>query len=191
MSTYTPNVPVSGQSLGNSRPLINSNFMAIQSTFDENHVDFNDMNAGAHTHVDMLAQSADPNPATGLISHYSKAVSGITQWFMQRENTGVVIQMSSGNPQQGASSSFGQTFLPGAFQLRWGHETFSATSTTVTYTAGSRGLSNFPNNTIAVFVTANGDDTNQSAVTQTFSSTGFLINTSKSNLEVCWLAIGY
>lgn len=133
MSTYTPNVPISGQSLGNSRPIINNNFQSIQSTFDENHVDFNLSNAGAHTHVDMLAQSTDPNPATGLISQYSKQVGGVTEWFMQRENSGAVFQMSNGTP---VASANGQTFLAGGVVMKYGNVSISlsATSTVVTFT---------------------------------------------------------
>lgn len=122
MSTYTANVPITGQSLGNSRPTINNNFQAIQTVYDENHVDFNASNAGAHTHVDMLAQGANPDPATGLISHFSKDVSGVTEWFMQRENTGVVFQMSKGNPLLSSVGNHteGNTFLPGGFIMKFG-----------------------------------------------------------------------
>lgn len=126
MATYTANVPVSGQSLGSSRPIINSNFSAIQTTFDENHVDFNDSHAGAHKHADLLSQASNPNPATGLVSHYSKDVSGVTEWFFQKENSGQAIQMSNGTVSVGSS---GYTFLPGGLILQWGSTNLTAVVT--------------------------------------------------------------
>jgi len=157
--SYTPNCPVSGQTLGNSRPIINSNFMTIQSVYDENHVDFNDANAGAHTHVDLLAQTMNPNPLATLVSHYSKALSGVTEWYFQREQTagptdGMVIQMSSGNPVVGASfPSSGQTFLPGGLQLKWGSGSVAAgASITIVFT--TQGLTKFPTRGLIGFVSA-------------------------------------
>jgi len=85
--TYTPNVPTSGQTLGNSRPIINSNFMLISEDFGVNHVNFGLANAGCHIHADLLAQASDPNPLTTIVSHYSKQIGGITEWYFQREGT--------------------------------------------------------------------------------------------------------
>lgn len=130
--TYTANVPVTGQSLGSSRPIINTNFGLIQSVFDANHQDFNKTNPGFHTFVDMLAQSSDAAPPTGCIAHYCKLDSNsISQWYFQRENSGAVIQMSSGPSTKAGAypSTTGQTFLPGGLQLKWGYGTVGAGAT--------------------------------------------------------------
>ena len=199
--SFTANVPVSGQTLGNSRPIINSNFTVLQSTWDKNHQDFNLSNAGAHTHADLLAQSADPNPATTLISHYSKSVSGITEWFMQREAAGMtpgpVFQMSSGNPMQGAgspTSNFGQTFLPGGFQMKWGLTAGAGGSQVVTYTGA--GLTAFPSMTVNVQITPTGGPPGSNAVysanNSSFSANGFTATYSPAiGTLFMWVAIGY
>lgn len=123
--SFTPNIPASGQSLGSSRTQVLDNFAVLRSALAENHVDVNDANAGLHTHADLLAQSADPDPATGVVSHYSKLVSGITEWFFQRENTGAIIQMSKGTP---SATSSGRTFLPGGILMLWGPCNYSTTA---------------------------------------------------------------
>lgn len=131
--SFTPGIPASGQSLGSSRTQVQDNFSSLRSTLAANHVDVNSANPGLHTHADLLAQSADPNPATGIVSHYSKLVSGNTEWFFQRENTGPIIQMSNlaGTPSVGSS---GRTFLPGGLILIWGQCNYNtASSTTVTF----------------------------------------------------------
>lgn len=143
--SYTPNVPVSGQSLGASRPIINTNFSVIQTGFDVNHQDFNDSNPGTHKKVDLLSQSANPNPATGIVTHYSKAVSGVTEWFFQRENSGSVIQMSSGTP---TAASPGITFLPGGILMQWGSSS--------TFGSSISFPTPFPNNLFSIHTTGLG-----------------------------------
>lgn len=135
MATYTPNVPVSGQSLGNSKPTINSNFQAIEQLIKVNHQNFGLTSQGYHTFVDMISQGTTPaNPPTGSIAHYSNTVSGNAEWFFQRENSGSQIQMSTvnGTPVLAAN---GQTFLPGGLVMRFGNQaiTLNATSTTITF----------------------------------------------------------
>lgn len=116
--TYQPNVPLSGNSLGQTRPIINTNFVDIDLAFRANHVPMTTNNTGYHTHVDMTAQAANPNPIATLVSHYSKQVAGITEWFFQREAPGSqVIQMSRLTP---VPLSQGFTFLPGGLLLQWG-----------------------------------------------------------------------
>ncbi len=154
--SYTANVPVSGQSLGNSRPIINANFAKIQSVFDANHVDFNLSNAGMHTHVDLLTQASDPNPAATIVSHYSKSVAGNTEWFFQRENSGPVIQMSNLAGIPTVLGATGRTFLPGGLILLWGlcNYQFNATSSGQAFQGGG-----FPNNGLTMMITPFSDVT--------------------------------
>ncbi len=179
MATYTPNVPVSGQSLGNSRTIINSNFSAIQTTFDENHQDFNSSNPGFHTFVDLLSQGTTPsNPPTGAISHYSNIVNGITEWFFQRENSGAVIQMSNGTP---LASTNGQTFLPGGLILKFARVNvvqgdFGAT---ITFTTA------FPNNAFVAIGSISGlsvsSTNNYTFSTPSLTQFAVLFNSAVSN----------
>ena len=92
--SFTPNIPANGQTLGSSRDEVRDNFSSLRSTLAENHVDVNSANPGLHTYVDMLSQSSNSDPITGCVSHYSKLVGGIAEWFFQRENSGNVIRMS-------------------------------------------------------------------------------------------------
>jgi hypothetical protein len=201
---YTSNVPVSGQSLGSSRPIINANFAAIAALIAENHQPFNATNAGYHTFVDLLNQgSTAQNPPTGTVCHYSNLIGGVTEWMFQREEAagptpGAIIQMSSGNANQGAgspTSPYGQSFLPGGFQIKWGYEAnvagLGSNPYTVTYADGTHGLNNFPTSTIAVFMTSAVGSAafyvrTQSATNFTFSSTSGGVSN-----QVAWLAIGY
>lgn len=148
--SFTPNIPANGQSLGSSRTQVLDNFAVLRSTLAENHVDVNAANAGLHTHADLLAQSADPNPASGIVSHYSKTIAGITEWFFQREGTmsgnGAVIQMSNGTPSAGTS---GRTFLPGGLILLWGQCNFNTGSTLTQNFQGT----GFPNNAFTIQIT--------------------------------------
>lgn len=182
MATYTANIPVVGQSLGNSRPTINSNFSAIQTTFDANHVDFNSPNPGFHTHVDLLEQGSDPNPPIDACSHYSKAVAGVTEWFFQRENSGAVIQMSKGTPTVSAN---GYTFLPGGVLFQWGTATASIGSASVTFPL------TFPGALFSITIGVVGGSNSASGVVIFASSTaGFTASTQVSNRQFYWMALG-
>ncbi len=53
-------LPNTGQSLGNSRPLINQNFLLIQQTFDKNHYDFGVADQGKHSVIQLPEQTSYP-----------------------------------------------------------------------------------------------------------------------------------
>lgn len=182
--TFTPNIPASGQTLGSSQPQILNNFAVLRSTIAVNHVDVNATNPGTHTHVDLIAQSANPNPATGFVSHYSKTVGGVTQWFFQRENSGSVIQMSNGTP---VASTNGQTFLPGGLILQYGSSTSNSVSYSVSFNI------TFPTNIFSLVVTpqltGGSADSLQWLVT-TYSKSGFTIALSQVIVGINYIAIG-
>lgn len=119
--TFVPGYPSSGQSLGQTRQPIQTNLDQTFLTFNANHQSNNLPNAGTHTHVDLLAQAADPTTPVGIVSHYSKIVApGTTEWFFRREGNGAVMQMSAGNPIVGI---VGSSYLPGGVTLKWGTST--------------------------------------------------------------------
>lgn len=191
--SFVSGIPASGQSLGSSKPSVEGNFSYINTTNSVNHVAFNEAGAGKHKFLQMPEQASSPGTSINEMALFTKEVSGISEIFLQRENlaaAGVAIQMSSGDPKQGSTANFGQSFLPGGFQIKWGNETLASTSgNVVSYTVKS--LDNFPTNTVAVFVVATGTDTSQSAQPSAFSSTGFTVTCSKTSLNVSWVAIGY
>jgi hypothetical protein len=70
-------VPNPGQTLGNSRPSINSNFAVIDAAFQVDHEDYNTTNQGMHNRVSFLAQNPVPTPIAGVAQLYSQ-LSAIT-----------------------------------------------------------------------------------------------------------------
>jgi hypothetical protein len=141
--SFTPNIPVIGQSLGSSRTEVSNNFAVLRSTLAANHIDVNSENAGLHNLASFVAQSSDPTIATGIVPLYSKTLSstGVTELFFRRENSGTVIQMTVGNP---TASSSGSTFLPGGIILKWGQVVPGTSGAFVTF-SGS-----FPNAVFSV-----------------------------------------
>jgi hypothetical protein len=71
------NVPNPGQTLGNSRPSINSNFAVIDAAFIVDHEDYNTTNQGMHNRVSFLSQNPVPVPQAGIVQLYSQ-ISTIT-----------------------------------------------------------------------------------------------------------------
>ena len=61
--TYNNNVPQSGQTLGNTRSPINTNFSLIASVEAVNHVAFNSSGAGKHKFLQMPEQGVAPSGA--------------------------------------------------------------------------------------------------------------------------------
>lgn len=184
-------VPVPGQTLGSSRDQVQTNFNILRSTLAENHVDVNSANPGVHTHADLLAQASDPNPATTLISHYSKAVSGITEWFLQRENSGAVFQMSAGDPTNSGvfPSSVGQTFLPGGFILQWGSiSKFTGSAGTQTFTLNTP----FPNAGLVGFTSNSGTNPSINIAVTNVTTTQMSLAWSATGgaFTIFWFALG-
>lgn len=66
------NVPNPGQTLGNSRPSINSNFAVIDAAFQVDHEDYNTTNQGMHNRVSFLQQNPAPTPIAGIVQLYSQ-----------------------------------------------------------------------------------------------------------------------
>lgn len=154
--SYNAGIPISGQTLGSSRPQVQGNFQVLFDTIAKNHVAMNATNAGKHTFVEMVAQLGDDTTQiqTGIVTHYSKLVGGLTEWFFQREGTGAVagpsIQMSKGLP---SATANGSTFLPGGLILKWG--TFVATTVgTVVQFKDNVTLAPFPNAVFSVTLTS-------------------------------------
>lgn len=71
------NVPNPGQTLGNSRPSINSNFAVIDAAFQVDHEDYSTTNQGMHNRVSFPVQTLIPAPQAGIVQLYSQ-LSAIT-----------------------------------------------------------------------------------------------------------------
>jgi|SRR6185437_9481755 len=66
------NVPLAGQTLGQTRVPINQNFATIDTAFQVDHEDYNTTNQGRHNKVSFLTQNPVPTPAAGILQLYSQ-----------------------------------------------------------------------------------------------------------------------
>lgn len=143
-------LPDSGQTLGVSRPKINTNFSLIQSVFDLNHVTFNNSGAGKHRMMQMpVVQAASPGTAAGEIALYTKtaAVTAKPELFWQPESiaaAGADVQMTNStyipatfNATTAPAAGVGNavcivTFLPGKYIFVAGQIVVNSASVVVT-----------------------------------------------------------
>jgi hypothetical protein len=118
--TYTANVPLSGQTLGNSRPIINANFQKIASVFAVNHFNINSANAGKHDRVELPVR-ADPTPVLGEGQLYAK-VAGVgseAQMFWRFAGGASLPLQITGN-RFSAVANNGYMPLMGGMLIQWG-----------------------------------------------------------------------
>ena len=147
--TYTI-LPNSGQTLGASRPFINTNFSLIQSVFDVNHVDFNATGAGKHKFVQIPVGS--PTNVAGEGTLYTVTLGGETQLAYLTDGQGKAYQLTRtisgsfttfgqsiayGTPPADFTQVGGWSFLPGGLLIQYGF--FSKAGAT-----GTSGLIQFP-----------------------------------------------
>ncbi len=141
--TYTANVPQSGQTLGFTRPIINSNFNRIFTVFQNNHVAFNESGEGKHKFLQMPEQSAAPTTLPDEGGLYTKVGTNPseTNLFFRAENSsggppgGYEYQLTKvisaqtalfatngayGTPPATFTQTGGWTFLPGNLLLQYG-----------------------------------------------------------------------
>lgn len=71
------NVPLTGQTLSDTRVPINQNFSAIDTAFQVDHVDYNISGQGQHNKISFPIQNPVPAPQAGIVQLYSQ-VSAIT-----------------------------------------------------------------------------------------------------------------
>lgn len=148
--SFTPNIPVSGQTLGNSRTQVLNNFASLRSTISNatqpNHIDVNDAGAGKHIFVQMpvrtegAANLPDANEG-GLIT---ETVNGNSELFYVRDAVNTYFQMT-GPYTLNAGTPDGSITLFGGMILKWGNVPFAAG--TVTFATP------FLNNCFAVVLT--------------------------------------
>jgi hypothetical protein len=138
--SYTGNIPLSGQSLGVTKNPINSNFTTLQTVFDVNHVDYNNLGAGKHFFLEMPV-GVDMTTIANEGGLYTKDVGSAPAYaclFYRQESggadplrdQGAVIQMTSIKPLIAAN---GYTFLPGGMLLQWGTVASTGTNPTITF----------------------------------------------------------
>lgn len=196
--SYTPNVPTIGQSLGASRPIINSNFQYINTWAGTNHY-FNASNGGRHKFVEMPVLSVVPasgNRISGEATLYTRTVDTVNQLFMARGTSSTEIQITAG-PNAPVNSTDGWTFLPtvgvagtgaNGLILQWGSVANPGTSGTINFPIA------FGFNAYSVMLTPRNDGSHSAFTyyldgTPGASSFGYRGSTGGSN-RLFWMAIG-
>ncbi len=126
--SFTPNIPASGQTLGNSRLQVLNNFASLRTTISNvtqpNHVDVNNSGAGKHTFVQMPVQipGAANLPLANEGGLITETVSGKSELFYVRDAINTYYQMTGPT----TISPNGTTMILGGIIIKWGNFGFGA-----------------------------------------------------------------
>ena len=145
--SFTPSIPQSGQTLGQTQQSVQNNFTNYNNVVSQDHVSPNSTGQGKHNKSTYKEQGSDPVTIADELAAYAKAVSGISQLFLRPESAGTPVQMSrldTGASTANADNSNGWTFLPGGLIFQWGYGQFAGTASAVIITFATSNIS-FPN----------------------------------------------
>lgn len=189
---YNPNVPASGQSLGETRSTIQGNFADIATAFGKNHIPLTTSTDGKHNFVQMPEQGAAPATAANEGALYVKegVNPAVSTLFFREESSGTEQQVSGST----INAFPGECPLFGGFGIKWGtisiaHSGIAPTAKTITYT--SLGLTAFDTDTYAVLFTATTiSGTSDLILLTAKSSTSFTAATLITG-TFDWVAIGH
>jgi hypothetical protein len=162
------NVPNPGQTLGNSRPSINSNFAVIDAAFIVDHEDYNTTNQGMHNRVSFLSQNPVPVPQAGIVQLYSQ-ISTITNQpelvFTHQAGSTAPIAAQIVEFTSAGWANPGWTRLPSGILLKWhaGINFTSLSTVTVNLNVDVAGSPNFTN-VFAVFPSTTESSANYNTV---------------------------
>ena len=197
--SYTPNVPLSGQSLGGTRNPINTNFQVLDTTFSVNHVGYNDSGSGKHNFVNLPEQASAPSGASNQGTLYAKDDGTRTAlYWVQETGQGAEVKMTGPTPSAAAN---GYTFLPGGLLLQWGVVVTPGSGGTVEFGVGAA-INNiaFPTNLFTVHLTVSRASITGSSPPpgyacinsgSTFDKTKFsYISSTGGSVRLYWSAIG-
>jgi hypothetical protein len=123
--SFTPSIPTSGQTLGNSRSQVLNNFASLRTTISNvtqpNHIDVNDVGAGKHIFVEMPVQTPGaanlPDASEGGL--ITRTVNGNSELFYVRDAVNTYFQMT-GPYTLNAGTPDGSITLFGGIILKWG-----------------------------------------------------------------------
>ncbi len=143
-------VPLTGQTLNTTRPLIRANFQTIDSAFLVDHVDYNTAGAGKHEKVTLVANNAAAFLA-GEMGMFNNNVAPYNRpdiWIQR----GVGVTSTTLFPMTGynfagtgaGTGGIGWTYIPSGMKMMWGTVTTSAGGTAVITYAGVNGIATFP-----------------------------------------------
>jgi hypothetical protein len=182
-------VPLSGQTLGITQPLIRGNFTTIDTAFQVDHVAYSTSGQGKHNKVTFPVQTVVPGVVGGEIVLYNKnyATTGRNELWVTDpfDASDTPMTASSGNSQNG------YTYFPSGAFLQYGFGSALAnTSTTINFPT------NYASAPFSITVTEQSSGGSTPAPTLTIGAplgspgTGFIVKNSGSATNFYWMAIG-
>ena len=134
---YTKNLPNQNDNPSADAPDMKINTNSINDLIAVDHATFNVANGGTHNQAQLKSLNSIPSGlSSGFGTIYSKLVSGITQLFFTRDNSGVEIQLTGSGTNSTAPliAPNGYTFLPGGLLFQWGFGAVNASGTPTLFT---------------------------------------------------------
>lgn len=186
--TFFPNIPFSGETLGQSRPQVQGNFQILNNTISVDHVPMNSTGAGKHNKSTYPPQGSDPTTAAGEIALYCATGASGAELFMIRDNiSGTKTNLTTSKIATPLAAVSGYSWLPGGIIMQWGRDQFAgaAVAKTVTFPTA------FP--TACWNVQVLGIGFNNIFHGDTNTTTSVIISKNQAvgnNQEFWWLAIG-
>lgn len=200
--TYNPLIPQPTDLLSNSQPQILTNFGQLNTQFSVDHIGFNTGSSnGDGTHKKITfdnATSPTPTPSGTVSNLYPALVSGeqeviwknathttqITSGGLPIWKGGTIGTSGVATATTGGNDSVGSLNLPNGIQFRWGNG-FLTSGGSVTFTPA------FTTFCFNIQITRVNSGTSPVNVVQSFTNTGFTINTSSSgSVRFEYFAIG-
>lgn len=162
--TFTPNVPIGTQTLGQTVTAVNDNFGNYNGVTSVNHGAPNSSVQGKHTFVEMPVQSTPPTTLSGEGGLFTQSAGSPSQseMFYQRDSNATNYQMTG--PFLGSTS--GYTTLFGGVIFQWAAGSMSTGGSANTFPLA------FPNACFGVVAVPVAGSVQTVTVTS-FSKTGF------------------
>ena len=194
--TFSTSVPQASQTISSTQAPIESNFQAVSTFINANHVGFYDnVNFGKHTYTSFPIQGSDPATSSTEMALYSKASSdsnGI-ELFYRYPSSGTVVQLTGGGS-GGLAATNGYALITSTLMMKWGIATISTTgSTTVSFPTGG-GIPAFTSSVYIVNFTpsANYTQSANGGYINNLTTTTFQFNAPSGGMSstIYWLALG-
>ncbi len=196
--TFTPNYPLDGSTLGQTKKVIRDNLDGTFQTLAIDHIDNNGnpggKPAGYHKVIHSVPQGGNPGVMPGIGQLYCKTVTPPTPSGDQAlfwETGGGIVQQLTANITP-VSATNGVTFLPGGLILQWGTTGNISSGTPVLFISGG-----FPTNNAFSVIATNLSNTNNRKLIYTsgYTKTQFIptiIDASGNTTSAIftWWAIG-
>lgn len=192
--SFNPNVPTGLVNLDVDYANVQNNFSSSNTSFGVNHVPFSvALNNGKHKFVEMPNGILPVGLAAGESTLYSKSVSGASQLFFTRDNSGIEIQLTG--PTTPVANTNGYTFLPGGILMQWGIVNSPTSTGTVTFATANIAFPTSCFNVQCTLIAKSGGTSTSNTVapiTGTVTNTGFgySYTATSSYVAFYWVALG-